>query len=140
MKKSTLDFCLGFALVLFTLIGELGASAQTDILEYHGNTSTSSGVNSTETQITPTSVNAATFGKQFSTPITDVPNLTGIPSSTLPSGINYTAPGGQVYGEPLVKTGVTITTGANQGLHDIVFVTTTMDKRVLAGRFALPTS
>jgi hypothetical protein len=128
MSKRSFKFLFGIAFVVFGLTSEWGANATgTDVLEYHGNTPTSTGVNSLETQITPGSVNVSNFGEQFSTSITDVPNLTGIPSSTLPPGYNFAAPGGQVYGEPLVKTGVNITTGSNQGVHDVVFVTTTMD-------------
>ncbi len=103
------------------------AQTATDVLSYHGGTLTSVGVNATEQQITPTSITASTFGKVFATDITDIPNITGIPASTLPSGINYTAPAGQVYAEPLVKTGVNITTGTSKGLHDVVFVATSMD-------------
>ncbi len=103
------------------------AQTATDVLSYHGNTPTSIGVNSAEQQITPASIGASTFGKQFATDITDIPNTTGIPASTLPSGINYTAAAGQVYAEPLVKTGVNITTGASKGVHDVVFVATSMD-------------
>ncbi len=87
----------------------------------------SSGVNSTETQITPASLTVANFGKVFTTNVTDVPNLTGIPTSVLPAGFDFVDPGGQVYAEPLVKTNVNITTGSNQGLHNVVFVATTMD-------------
>ncbi len=101
--------------------------AQTDVLSYHGNTLTSIGVNAAEQQITPTSITASTFGKQFATDITDIPDTTGIPASTLPSGINYTAAAGQVYAEPLVKTGVNITTGMYRGTHDVVFVATSMN-------------
>ena len=125
MNKLIRLFSVGLGLA--ACVGESSVQAGVDVLEYHGSTSTSSGVNSAETQITPGSVNVANFGQQFTTSITDVPNLTGIPSSTLPSGYNYAAPGGQAYGEPLVKTGVNITTGNYQGVHDVVYVTTTMD-------------
>ncbi len=115
--------------VAFLLLAPAPARAQapTDVLSYHGNSIASVGVNAAETQITPTSITDGTFGKLFSTDITDVPNTTGIPSSTLPSGINYTAAAGQVYAEPLVKTGVNITTGNYKGVHDVVFVATSMD-------------
>ena len=103
------------------------AQNATDALSYHGSTLTSTGVNAAEQQITPASISTGGFGKLFTTDITDIPNTTGIPSSTLPSGINYTAPAGQVYAEPLVKTGVNITTGTSQGVHDVVFVATSMD-------------
>ncbi len=111
----------------FLLLTLAPVHAQTDVLSYHGSVITSVGVNATEQQITPTSIEASTFGLQFTTNITDIPNTTGIPASTLPSGINYTAPAGQVYAEPLVKTGVNIATGTNPGLHDVVFVATSMD-------------
>ena len=98
-----------------------------DVLSYHGGNLAGGGVNAAETQITPTSITGGTFGKLFATDITDIPNTTGIPASTLPSGINYTAAAGQVYAEPLVKTGVNITTGSSKGVHDVVFVATSMD-------------
>ncbi|MDB5292692.1 MAG: coagulation factor 5/8 type domain protein, partial [Phycisphaerales bacterium] len=98
-----------------------------DVLSYHGSSLDSNGVNSNETQLTPSSVTVSSFGKQFTTDVRDTPYLAGIPASTLPSGYDYVSPSGQVYAEPLVKTGVNITTGANQGLHDVVFVATQMD-------------
>jgi len=119
-------FALLPVLVVF-LASPNSAQAQTDVLEYHGNSSTSSGVNSTETQLSPSTVNVTNFQKLFTVTTTDIPNITGIPTSVLPSTQNYTAAGGQIYGQPLVKTGVTITTGANAGLHDVVFVATTLD-------------
>ena len=119
----------GLCVAANLLFGSSPARAQssTDILSYHGGALTSVGVNSTEQQITPTSITGGTFGKLFATDITDIPNTTGIPASTLPSGTNYTAAAGQVYAEPLVKTGVNITTGSAKGLHDVVFVATSMD-------------
>ena len=118
---------VGTAVTFLLALAPVEAQTPTDVLSYHGSTVTSVGVNATEQQITPTSIGAGTFGKQFTTDITDIPNTTGIPASTLPSGINYTAAAGQVYAEPLVKTGVNITTGNNQGVHDVVFVATSMD-------------
>jgi hypothetical protein len=111
------------------LASSISAPAQdvTDVLSYHGNTLASNGVNATETMLTPGNVNPTTFGKEFTTAITDVPNITGIPSSELPASYNYTAAAGQVYAEPLVKTGVNITTGNYQGVHNVVFVATSMD-------------
>ncbi len=117
--------CAALAVLLAPISGQ--AQTPTDVLSYHGSTLTSIGVNATEQQITPTSITASTFGKQFATDITDIPNTTGIPASTMPSGINYTAAAGQVYAEPLVKTGVNITTGNSKGVHDVVFVATSMD-------------
>jgi len=119
---------VGFpALLLQT--SSIPASAQTDILSYHGNTLASNGVNSTETQITPTVLNGTVnFGQQFSVNITDTPYIpAGMPLPAPDSGESFTAAAGQVYGEPLVKTGVTITTGSAQGVHDVVFVATAMD-------------
>ncbi len=109
--------------------------AQVDVLSYHGGavlnngltTLPSNGVNANEQVLAPSNVNTTTFEKLFSTDITDIPDTTGMPASTLPSGIDYTAAAGQVYAEPLVKTGVMITTGASQGMHDVVFVATSMD-------------
>ncbi len=103
------------------------AKAETDILSYHGGTVTSNGVNSTEQVLVPSGVNSSVFGKVFTTAITDTPNTTGmpLPSETAPNF--FTAAAGQVYAEPLVKTGVNITTGSSQGLHDVVFVATSMD-------------
>ena len=96
-----------------------------DMLSFHGNTVDSVGVNAQEILLTPGDVSAATFGKGWSTSILDTPTLDGIPGNVLNGGINYTAPTGQAYGEPLVKTGVTITTGAFAGtVHDVVYVTT----------------
>lgn len=41
------------------------------------------------------------------------------------AGDRYTAPDGQAYGEPLIKTGVPITTGPYAGAtHDVVYVVT----------------
>src|SRR5437016_7758651 len=71
-----------------------------DILTYR-NDLQNTGVNANETQLTPGNVKVSSFGKQFSVPLD-----------------------GQAYSEPLVKTGVNITTGANQGVHDVVFATT----------------
>ncbi|HVT89054.1 MAG TPA: fibronectin type III domain-containing protein, partial [Tepidisphaeraceae bacterium] len=99
----------------------------TDVLSYHGGDLTSVGVNSNEVLLTPGNVTVSSFGKQFTTDVRDTPNLQGIPSSTLNSTIDYTSPNGQVYAQPLVKQNVNITTGAFQGVHDVVFVATAMD-------------
>ncbi len=62
------------------------------------------GVNSNETVLTPANVNSTSFGKLFSTTVD-----------------------GQVYAEPLYMENVVITTGANQGTHNVVFVATQND-------------
>ena len=66
----------------------------------------SSGVNSSEVQLTPANVNVGSFGK-----------------------IDVTGVDGAVYAEPLVKNSVTIASGVNTtagaaGVHNVVFVAT----------------
>ncbi|HWB54162.1 MAG TPA: hypothetical protein VG722_08215, partial [Tepidisphaeraceae bacterium] len=75
----------------------------TSVLQYH-NDLVSDGVNSTEYQLTPSTVNASQFQKQFTTPVD-----------------------GQVYAQPLYVPGVDITTGNQQGVHDVVYVATEND-------------
>ena len=74
------------------------------VLNYH-NDQSSTGLNPTEVSLTPANINSSTFGKLFT-----VPNLDGY-----------------VYAQPLVKTGVTTTAGANPGVHDVVYVATEHD-------------
>ena len=74
-----------------------------DVLSYHNNTQ-STGVNDAETQLTPSSVTVSTFGKRFTTPVD-----------------------GQVYAQPLYKAGVTVSGGAQPGLHNLVFAATQHD-------------
>ncbi len=73
------------------------------ITTYHNDTSLS-GVNSAETALTPANVNTTTFSKRFSTAVD-----------------------GKVYAQPLYLPSVTVTTGANQGTHKLVFVATQHD-------------
>src|SRR5262249_40419238 len=80
----------------------------TNVLTFH-NDLASSGLNSTETQLTPANVQVGHFGKRFATAVD-----------------------GQVYAQPLVDTGVTIAAGPNTaagaaGVHDVVFVATEHD-------------
>ena len=80
----------------------------TSITQYHVDTQ-STGANLTETQLTPSNVNAADFGQLYNTPLD-----------------------GQVYAEPLVLTNVTITSGPNTvgtpGIYpSVVFVATQHD-------------
>ncbi len=74
-----------------------------DVLSYH-NDAASTGQNLNETVLTPTNVNSSTFGKLYSTSVD-----------------------GQIYAQPLVKTGVNITVGANQGVQNVVYVATEND-------------
>jgi fibronectin type 3 domain-containing protein len=104
---------------------EVTAVTSVDVLSYHGSDLTSDGLNSQEQILTPGNVNPSIFGENFTTSISDTPNLDGIPTATLNTSINYTAPDGQAYGEPLVKTDVTISTGPYGGtVHDVVYVAT----------------
>src|SRR5262245_38283542 len=64
----------------------------TSLLTYP-NDNASSGVNSTETLLTPATVNVSQFQKQYSVPVD-----------------------GQVYGQPLYDPGVNITTGSQPGI------------------------
>ncbi len=80
----------------------------TNITQYHVD-SQLTGANLTETQLTPSNVNAADFGQLYNTPLD-----------------------GQVYAEPLVLTNVTITAGPNTigtpGTYpSVVFVATQHD-------------
>jgi len=71
-----------------------------DVLTYHYDMART-GANTAETVLTPSNVNAAAFGKQF----------------TLPTD-------GYVYAQPLLKTGVTV---PGQGVHDVLYVATEHD-------------
>ncbi|KAK9311096.1 hypothetical protein V1522DRAFT_417494 [Lipomyces starkeyi] len=84
------------------------ATLKVDVLTYHYDTA-SSGVNSNESLLNPATVNVASFGKLYTTPVD-----------------------GAVYTEPLIYTNVMITAGVNTnagapGLHDVVFVATEHD-------------
>ncbi len=79
-----------------------------NVLTYHYDIA-STGVNAAETQLNPANVAVASFGKLFTTPVD-----------------------GQVYAQPLIDTGVTITNGPNTtpgqaGVHDVVYVATEND-------------
>jgi hypothetical protein len=75
----------------------------TSVTTYH-NDNFSTGQNLNETLLTPGSVKVSTFGKQFSTPVD-----------------------GQIYAQPLYVSGVNITSGRFQGIHDVAYVATQHD-------------
>lgn len=80
----------------------------TDVLTYHMDVG-STGLNSSETELTPSNVTVNSFGK-----------------------LDTVSVDGQVYAEPLVATGINIVAGPNTspggtGLHDVVFVATQHD-------------
>jgi hypothetical protein len=72
-------------------------------LTFH-NDSARTGQNGQETTLTLSNVHSTTFGKLFTVSVD-----------------------GQVYAQPLVQSGVTITTGPYQGTHNVVFVATEHD-------------
>jgi hypothetical protein len=74
-----------------------------NVLSYH-NDWASTGANLNETVLAPSNVSAASFGKTASTPVD-----------------------GQVYAQPLYLENVNISTGAGQGVHNVVFVATEHD-------------
>jgi hypothetical protein len=74
-----------------------------DLLTYHGD-AFSTGQNLTETVLTPANVNVNSFGKIFTTTLD-----------------------GQAYAQPLFKTNVRTTRGANQGVHNVLFAATQHD-------------
>lgn len=80
-----------------------GTGRATDILLNHDD-GANDGQNLTETTLTPGNVSSSTFGKLFTTAL-DGPDAV----------------------QPLVKTGVNITTGPYAGVHDAVFVCTEND-------------
>jgi hypothetical protein len=79
-----------------------------NILQYHGDL-LSNGVNNAETTLTRTIVSNQDqqhpFGRVAQVQVT-----------------------GEIYAQPLLETGVNITTGSNQGMYDVVFVATEADQ------------
>jgi hypothetical protein len=80
----------------------------TDVLTFHNDLS--QGLNANEIDLSPANVHVGSFGKYSTTPVE-----------------------GQVYTQPLVKTGVTISSGPNSaagaaGVHDVVFIGTEHDQ------------
>ncbi|MGA2031633.1 MAG: fibronectin type III domain-containing protein [Thermoguttaceae bacterium] len=79
-----------------------------NVLTFHDNIA-STGLNASETQLSPANVKVGTFSKLFAANVD-----------------------GQIYAEPLVDTGVTIANGPNTvageaGVHDVLFVATEHD-------------
>jgi hypothetical protein len=89
--------------ILFFLAGALNVAAQTAVTTYH-NDNYRTGWNSSETVLTPANVNSSSFGRLAEVKLDD-----------------------QVDAQPLVVPGVNITTGSNQGIHDVVYVVTGND-------------
>jgi hypothetical protein len=78
-----------------------------DVLSYHTSGSSSggsTGYDGSEAVLTTANVNSTDFDRQFLTTLD-----------------------GQVYAQPLAVDNVNITTGANQGIHDVIFVATMHD-------------
>src|SRR5689334_20780014 len=75
----------------------------TGVFTYHNNNQ-STGVNTTETQITTANLTVSQFAKRFSTAVD-----------------------GQVYAQPLYVPSLNITAGAQPGVHNTVFVATEHD-------------
>jgi hypothetical protein len=78
----------------------LSSNAQVSVLSYH-NDPASTGQNLNETRLTPASINFAGFGKIYASSVD-----------------------GQIFAQPLYVPGVTITAGASQGTHNVVYVAT----------------
>ena len=97
LRKARLGRCLGVERL------EPRWVLSTNVLSYHMD-GQSTGVDNTETLLTPGNVNTTTFAKTFSTPLD-----------------------GQAYAEPLYVTGLNITTGNFQGVHNTVFAATEHD-------------
>jgi hypothetical protein len=93
----------GIASLASVLFVACSATAQTAVTTYH-NDNQRTGWNSSETVLTPTTVGASSFGLLAKIALDD-----------------------QVDGQPLVAPGVTITTGNNQGVHDVVYIATGND-------------
>ncbi len=98
-QKSYSRRSIGYASQLVVESLEARRLLSTSVLTYHNDT-TNSGVNSTETALTPTNVKVGSFGKLFATTLD-----------------------GQVYAQPLVDAGVTI----NGSTVNAVFVATEND-------------
>src|SRR5271170_289856 len=97
-----LNSALALIVSLMLLSGVLPLWA-TSILSYHYD-SVSSGVNSTETVLTPANLTVAAFSKQYATLVD-----------------------GQIYAQPLYVPSVVVTGGAQAGTHNLIIVATQHD-------------
>ena len=82
------------------MVGLLRASSVTS---FHGDIN-NSGVDSTETTLTPSNVNTTSFSKRFATTVD-----------------------GKIYAQPLYMPNVNVVSGPNAGVHNLVFVATEHD-------------
>jgi len=112
MKKRLANFLVSCALSaprVSRIVGVLAAASLpalgsgVNVLTQH-NDVMRSGANLSETVLTPANVNSGQFGKLFDQTVD-----------------------GYVYAQPLVMTGVNITTGSNRGMHNVVFIATEHD-------------
>ena len=94
---------LGLVTGLMVFILAQGRAAATAVTTYHNDLSCS-GVNSTETILTPANVKTGSFSKRFSTAVD-----------------------GKVYAQPLYVPSVTVVGGAQAGTHNLVLVATQHD-------------
>ena len=92
-----------FCAVAALFVVQAGAVGGTPILTFHDDIN-NSGVNSTETTLTPTNVNTSTFSKRFATTVD-----------------------GKIYAQPLYMPNVNVVSGPNAGVHNLVFVATEHD-------------
>ena len=97
-RRSTAPTCSEVAFIAERL--EARRLLSTSVLTWH-NDLARTGLNSTETQLTPTNVNQAGFGKLLSYPVD-----------------------GQIYAQPLYVSNLTI---PGKGTHDVIFVATETD-------------
>jgi hypothetical protein len=97
MRKALVEFCL---MILTTVVAPFSVYGQTNILTQHYDNART-GQNTSETILTPTNVNSATFGKLFAL------------------GVD-----GYVYAQPLYVAGVAI---PGQGTHNVLYVATEHD-------------
>jgi hypothetical protein len=98
---SKLRQVISLVIISFCLAGTFARA--TNVLSYH-NDLVSSGVNSTETVLTPAGLTTTAFSKRFTASVD-----------------------GQIYTQPLYLAGVTVTGGTQPGLHNLVFVATQHD-------------